>query len=87
MKTIITSIILSNSLNTIPVDRSRENTLDIQQTSHYTGCIDGFLALQELGLYKRPDSMTPHQVFKAVKDDCIKKSFIYRKEQENFWGK
>ncbi len=67
--------------------KERNYILDIKQTSHYTGCIDGFIALQELGLYKRPDSLNGYQVFKMVKENCNKKSLIYRKEQDNFWGK
>jgi hypothetical protein len=58
------------------------NISDVQETSFYTGCIDGWIVAYEQGWYKKPEHMTAQEVFQALKAECNIKSQIYRKEQE-----
>lgn len=56
------------------------NIFDIQQGSFYTGCIDGFIATIESGMYKRPENMTPKEAFGEIKKTCNFKSILYIEE-------
>lgn len=59
------------------------NLAEVQETSFYTGCIDGWIVAYEQGWYVRPENMTGKQVFKQLKVECTKKAKIYRKEMGN----
>jgi hypothetical protein len=78
MKTIILAFLFST------LALAEVNIKDVQQSSFYTGCIDGWIVTYEAGWYVRPKGMTGHDVFKKLKKDCAKKADLYRKEQEAF---
>ena len=57
-----------------------KHTLDLQTSSFYTGCIDGWIVSYEAGWYVRPKNKTGKEVFEQLKKTCKKKTEIYRKE-------
>jgi hypothetical protein len=55
---------------------------EVQESSFRTGCVGGFLAVYELGMYVRPKRyQTPKQAFGDFMAECDKKAAMYRLEQ------
>lgn len=60
--------------------RARQYVLDVTQSAHMTGCIDGFLAFIEEGWYVRPKGATAEQIVQAYREICEEKNVRYRLE-------
>ena len=52
--------------------------VDNKLSSYYSGCIDGFMGVYELGAYERPKEWeTAREAFGNIKKMCVFKSYIY----------
>jgi len=70
-------------------EKSKYNLVDHKVVSLYAGCIEGFMEVIKLDMYRRPKKFkTPKEASDAVKHACHYRSMLYQYYLEkSFFGK